>query len=176
MGQYFRSCILGKDKKTVLQWLSSYTYDDGAKLTEHSYMLNGFVGAFENLLVGNPQNVVWAGDYAKKDKGMKTNVYGRCDETNEIMPLATVVKKKYIVNHDKKLFVDKSKVTADKFGWKYHPLPLLTAIGNGDGGGDFYGTDKQGLIGSWARDLISTEGRKPKGYTEIIFDLMENGK
>ncbi len=27
MGQYFRPCIIGKDKKTVLKWMSSHEYD-----------------------------------------------------------------------------------------------------------------------------------------------------
>ena len=171
MGQYFHGSILAKDKKTVLQWIYSHDYGNGLKLMEHSWRKNPFVGAFERLLVGNPQIVAWAGDYAEKSEGEETNIYDRCNDTNKIMPLGTVVKKKYIVNHTTKQFVDKSKVLADKDGYRVHPLPLLTAIGNGKGGGDFYGEDKQGLVGSWARNLISVEGKKPKGFTEIIFDL-----
>ena len=81
---------------------------------------------------------------------------------------------RYLVNHDKKQFVDKTKVPTDSDGWKIHPLPLLTCEGNGRGGGDFRG--ESDLVGSWARDTISIESRKadiPKGYTELIFDLVE---
>ena len=42
---------------------------------------------------------------------------------------------RYLVNHDKKQFVDKTKVPTDSDGWKIHPLPLLTCEGNGRGGG-----------------------------------------
>ncbi len=80
---------------------------------------------------------------------------------------------KYIINHDKKEFVDKSKVP-DVNGWKIHPLPLLTCEGNGRGGGDFKGDSK--LVGSWARNLIEISTKKstiPKDYKEIIFDLVE---
>ena len=81
---------------------------------------------------------------------------------------------RYLVNHDKKVFVDKTKVPKDADGWQIHPLPLLTCEGNGRGGGDFHkGGD---LVGSWARDVISVEGKKsdiPKDYTEVIFDLVE---
>lgn len=81
---------------------------------------------------------------------------------------------RYLVNHDKKQFVDKTKVPTNGDGWKIHPLPLLTCEGNGRGGGDFRG--ESDLVGSWARDTISIESKKadiPKGYTELIFDLVE---
>lgn len=87
-----------------------------------------------------------------------------------------IAKLKYLVNHDKKQFVDKTKVPKDADGWRIHPLPLLTCEGNGRGGGDYFGEDKQGLVGSWARDIISVETKKadiPKDYTELIFDLVE---
>jgi hypothetical protein len=83
---------------------------------------------------------------------------------------------KYLVNHDKKQFVDKTKVPKDSDGWQIHPLPLLTCEGNLRGGGDFRGEDVNKLVGSWARDMISVETKKadiPKDYAELIFDLVE---
>jgi hypothetical protein len=88
---------------------------------------------------------------------------------------------KYLVNHDKKEFVNKTKTPKDSDGWKIHPLPLLTCEGNGRGGGDFFVSTekKQGnveLIGVWARDkisVVSTKAEIPKGFTELVFDLME---
>jgi hypothetical protein len=88
---------------------------------------------------------------------------------------------KYLVNHDKKEFVNKTKTPKDSDGWKIHPLPLLTCEGNGRGGGDFFVSTekKQGnveLIGVWARDKISVVSKKaeiPKGFTELVFDLTE---
>ena len=49
------------------------------------------------------------------------------------------------------LFVDKNKIpkiTAEWVGnsdYRIHPLPLLTAEGNGEGGGDFFGKDTNNL-------------------------------
>jgi hypothetical protein len=86
---------------------------------------------------------------------------------------AKVVRERYVVNHTKKEFIDKNRVLKDTDGYKIHPLPLMTCEGNGQGGGDFFGEDPKGLVGSWARDLISIEGQKPEGFTEIIFDLVE---
>jgi hypothetical protein len=81
---------------------------------------------------------------------------------------------RYLVNHDKKEFVDKTKTPKDNDGWQIHPLPLLTCEGNGRGGGDFHkGGD---VVGRWARDIISVERTKsaiPKDYTELKFDLVE---
>jgi hypothetical protein len=49
---------------------------------------------------------------------------------------------------------------------KIHPLPLLTADGNGRGGGDYNG---EGIdhVGTWARDRISLMKEIPEDFTEI---------
>jgi hypothetical protein len=91
------------------------------------------------------------------------------------------LKLKYLINYDKQEYVDKSKVPADKDGWKIHPLPLLTCEGNDRGGGDFRVDENanQGnveLIGSWARNKIGVAFKKtdiPKGFKEVKFDLVE---
>lgn len=82
---------------------------------------------------------------------------------------------KYLINYDKKEFVNKTKVPKDSEGWQIHPLPLLTCEGNGRGGGDFRG-DEVKLIGRWSRDKIGVGTKKsevPKDFKEIIFDLTE---
>ena len=84
------------------------------------------------------------------------------------------LKAKYLINYDKKEFVDKSKTPKDNDGWRIHPLPLLTCEGNGRGGGDFRGESE--LIGRWSRDKIGVASRKadiPKDFKEVIFDLTE---
>ena len=63
MGQYYVAASL-----TNRKFVKSYTYDNGAKLAEHSWLKNAFVLAVERLLaVGGKwykTNLVWAGDYA----------------------------------------------------------------------------------------------------------------
>ena len=177
MGQYYNAAILGKNKRTVKSWMYSHDYSNGLKLMEHSYLTNAFVSTFENQLIGNPQSVVWAGDYADECKDRKTNIYGRCKESLKVNPEQVEVDPdvfKYVVNHTKKLYVDKTTIPEIQ-GWegaKIHPLPLLTCEGNGRGGGDFRGNE-QGIVGDWARDLISIETKLPKGFKEIVFDLSE---
>jgi hypothetical protein len=174
MGQYYKAAILDKNKKTVLKWLYSHDFEIGLKLMEHSWIENPFVKSFEWLILNKPEHIVWAGDYADTCKG-KTNVYDRCKDSNkvpkdEVYPVS-VLASRYIINHTKKEFVDKTKIPENE-GWYIHPLPLLTCEGNGRGGGDFRGDSD--LIGSWARDLISINRTHPDDYKEIIFDLVEN--
>lgn len=57
-----------------------------------------------------------------------------------------------LVNCEKGLFVRCPEWDGET--WFIHPLPLLTAVGNGQGGGDYSGTDME-LIGSWAGDHVS---------------------
>lgn len=143
---------------------------------EHSYIGNNFVSAFESLIKGKPERVVWGGDYADSCKGNKTNVYSRCTDKNKVLPTErpTTTETRFIVNHSKKEFVDKFKVPEIKNwkGAKIHPLPLLTCDGNGRGGGDFRGENE--FVGSWARDIISVESKKPIGYTEIVPNFNED--
>lgn len=198
MGQYFKPIILGDkpnngEQETIKGWMYSHSYDNGLKLMEHSWMKNPFVQTFEKQLTRRGDHymsrVVWGGDYATEEPGVKiidegkeyeANLYSLCDDENEIRPDVTSTEDyPYIVNHTKKVFVDKTKVPADADGWRIHPLPLLTAEGNGQGGGDYFGKDPNEIIGSWARDIISVEKENPiqttgtMDYTEMVFDLVE---
>lgn len=177
MGQYYRPIIVADNKTSIKAFLYSWDYGNGAKLMEHSWQGNDFVSAFETLIYKNPQRVVWAGDYADDCKGRKTNLNTRSDNKEKLKLMPTehlsVRRLRYVINHNKKQYVDKVRVPKGRWGWKIHPLPLLTAEGNNRGGGDYRQADPNGLIGSWARDLISVSGNRPKSYTEIEFNLIE---
>jgi hypothetical protein len=92
---------------------------------------------------------------------------------------------RYLVNMDTKEFVDMKHLTVDhvwesekgkKFPIYLHPLPLLTCEGcegGARGGGDFRGNDPNCLVGKWSRNRITISTKKPKGCTELIFDLVE---
>lgn len=181
MGQYFKPILLEENKRTVKAWMYSHDYSNGLKLMEHSWLGNDFVSVFEALIYQNPQRVCWGGDYAENCKGRKTSLYNRCKDILKLQP-ETKLKKtqsRYVINHDKKVFVDKNKIPKITAKWvgfsdyRIHPLPLLTAEGNGEGGGDFFGEDTNNLVGSWSRDTISIDSIKPKGFTELLFNLIE---
>ena len=66
---------------------------------------------------------------------------------------------RYIINETKKEFVDMWDIISLDT-WQIHPLPLLTADGNGRGGGDYYGTDLA-YVGQWAGDVIRIADNLP---------------
>lgn len=74
----------------------------------------------------------------------------------------------FLVNWDKKLYIDKREVgDPDDEGWTLHPMPLLTAEGCGRGGGDYRGEDD--WVGSWARDHLMLMASIPQGFSQLVF-------
>jgi len=171
MGQYYKPVMLNENREPLAS-IYSHDYDNGLKLMEHSYIGNKFVEAFEFQLTpeGNyhKSRVMWVGDYSEG------NMYEQAELvlTNfETVPVETMVDYPFIVNHSKKQYVDKTKVS-EIDGWAVHPLPLLTSDGNGNGGGDYFTDDinELALIGSWCGDIISVEKEivsEMEGYREI---------
>jgi hypothetical protein len=191
MGQYYHPIILGQktnedDKEVVKAWMYSHKYGSGLKLMEHSWIKNNFVKTFEGLLAPNGEyhmsRVVWAGDYAEAEKDVilkdedgkpfEANLYDLCNDENEIIPKENKKYYRYLINHTKNQFVDKNKMI-DVDGWQVHPLPLLVSEGNLSGGGDYFDEADQHLVGTWARDVISADTKKPKGFTELVVGFKE---
>jgi len=180
MGQYYKAIILADQtaaagREIIRMWSFPHDYGYGAKLMEHSYFDNYFVTNFEYQLTPEGMfyrsRVVWAGDYADEEEDEeafeKKNLYHLCKQNETHMPLPhhDTSSYRYLINHTKKLYVDKTNE-------EFHPLPLLTCEGNGRGNGD-YGGDNSDLCGSWARDVISAEKEKPDGYEELVCDFEE---
>jgi len=163
MGQYYLAVILAEksDKEYVRTYLDPLMYDNGMKLVEHSYIGNNFMNVVENLIGPNgmfyKSRLVWAGDYADKEPDSEKNLHTMCEEKSPFVYKDNVASYTYIVNHTKKVYVKKRSGV--------HPLSLLTAEGNGRGGGDYHGPNMD-MVGTWARDVISMENEAPD-YTLI---------
>lgn len=88
----------------------------------------------------------------------------------------TVHRNGYIVNLDKGLYVDLDKYAQvagftpswDNRAWTIHPLPILTSIGNGRGGGDYHGTNMD-IVGTWAMDTITFTEEHPSAFKEVDY-------
>jgi len=175
MGQYYFPIILSENGR-IVAWMLAHEYANGLKLMEHSFVGNNFVCTFEFELTSlgkyHKSRVVWAGDYADQEE-VGENLYHLCGEHEKIAPhmKGLLEEYRYVVNHSKKQFVDKTKVPS-RDGYAIHPLPLLTCEGNGRGGGD-YREPMSPLVGTWARDVISVETGAPSDFEEIVFDLIE---
>ena len=179
MGQYYQPIIFCYEngKVKILAWLYSWSFMSGSKLTEHSYLRNSFVNAVESLLIpgGAYHNarLVWAGDYAdgEPDDPEGRNLYHQTDEVpqhDQFLKGFVASEYPYIVNHSKHQYV--LKAAASEQG--IHPLPLLTAEGNGRGGGDYRGSEED-KVGMWARDIISVEKEPPSDYIELKVSFNE---
>jgi len=56
MGQYYKPILLNKDNKPTGHF-NCYDFANGAKLMEHSYMKNDFVGFVEAQLLLEPRKI-----------------------------------------------------------------------------------------------------------------------
>ena len=192
MGQYYKAVVLKNDKKTVKNYIMSWDFDNGAKLMEHSYIGNVFVGCLEKLLIKCAQCVVWAGDYADGEpdvwdtEGDDMNIYNIAEnEGTAIKNEHPFLKGEDIWNmSDEKYYAhfpyrkeiegkDWFVLNHDKKQYYkrpkhddennvINPLPLLTCEGNGRGGGDYEGTHME-LVGTWSRDSIEYLNELPDG-------------
>ena len=163
MGQYYYLVILAEKsgKEYIRTYVDPSMYYNGVKLTEHSYIGSGFMTIVENLIgptgMFYKSRLVWAGDYADAEPNSEYNLHGMCDAKEPCASTNASVSYTYIVNHTKKVYIEKKG--------DFHPLPLLTAEGNGRGGGDYRGPNMD-MVGTWARDVISMENDAPD-YTLI---------
>lgn len=188
MGQYFRP-ILGN-----LRGEARKVFDrsvDGertfAKLMEHSWWTVPFVNSFSARLYKHKKRVAWVGDYANDAADFifpnssaisvpcYEDVWG--DNVRLIKSTSTdfTLDDKFLLNLDTKQYVDLNEYKAksqDKDGWIIHPIPLLTAVGNDRGRGDFHkGNLGYEHVGIWAWHLLYIGDNRPKGFDklEIVF-------
>lgn len=159
MGQYYNAVIETNGIKEVY-----YHQVDGeymlAKLMEHSYWANPFVLAVASKLWRTKGRIAWVGDYAENDDFNWNEEFANSHEDNVALEDLEYngfrLEGKYFINHDKKMIIDldEYKELLKQCDMIVSPIPLLTAVGNGKGGGDFrYGKGFE-LIGTWAWDIV----------------------
>lgn len=161
--QYYMAVILAEksDKEYIRTFLDPGMYNSGPKLMEHSYIGNNFINVVENLIGPSgmfyKSRLVWAGSHADSEPNSESNLYDMCKAKTPLVSTEPNVSYTYIVNHTKKVYVKKNN--------NIHPLPLLTAEGNGHVRRDYHGPNMD-MVGTWARDVISVEEEVPD-YTLI---------
>ncbi len=173
MGQYFRACIKQNGN------LKIYSFLGHAKLTEHSWCSNGSINVLCQQIYNSSAAIAWVGDYAD-DFPLYREVWPVSDylDVSEDAADALLGNKqanlngKYLVNLTKAEYVDFDEYF-EKSSMSYgclHPLPILTCVGNGEGGGDYYGKRGKKFVGTWCFDEIMLSDKKPArglGYKKI---------
>ena len=150
---------------------------------------------WQNVLKALERELEWIG---KKDEdGYNMSLY-RCDENGftelepkdigpEFVDVSTdwsadnttgVVAPRYLCNSIAKEYIDLRALplewSDDTVSVSVFPLGLLLAMGNGLGGGDYYGTNTE-LVGTWTpySSGIHFEDEIPQGYDSFGFDFTE---
>ena len=125
------------------------------------------------------------GDYSEDDELRKITtedlnydmVWGDRDNFHEFPAPRFGYKGKYLVNWSKGVYIsfDLWKKHYEKDEWPLCPFAILTAIGNGRGGGDYEGIEMD-RVGEWAWDEISIEKKPPVGFKLLNFCFKEGWK
>ena len=188
MGQYYHIIIKTPDNK--IHYNDRTVKGEGyimAKLMEHSYKETYLMKSVANVLSNGKCRLIWCGDYAEpkeirmvskhKASYKRAWVY-TSQETNDNTILTNKrfdFHHKFFVNHSKKTYVSFDDYKKNKYGWSICPISLLTAIGNGRGGGDYHGLNDD-KVGSWAWDVISVCNKRsdfPKDYKLVKIPFKE---
>jgi len=153
---------------------TAYELDGGLKLMEHSWLYNNYVNSIAEMLYESPAQLAWVGDYAdetEEEKAIHEHAWSDYVHPQELPPAndGYFVSGKFLVNHDKKEYIDIEHYTEKSMcdDWCPHPLSLMTAMGNGRGGGDYHSLVNADMVGSWAMDTISVEDEAPVGFKEL---------
>jgi hypothetical protein len=181
MGQYYVPITQSLFSGDILAWdinpkdyrdeqghfdFDKYDYT-GIKLMEHSYFGTNITNAISKFLYKNPSRLWWVGDYVGKEEAEEHEIpvvsnvnygYKSDDATEDFIGF-------YILNHSKKVGFKLEKSIDNE--WNIYPIALLTAVGNGRGGGDYFSGSNMELVGSWAGDILSVDEKIPTNYKEI---------
>lgn len=183
MGQYFRAFMCeenGADPRVY----TPYDHHNGYKLMEHAYYHNEFVGAACIQCYEKPLRIWWVGDYAEvgdipeeKKKYSAVETAWRNDAPVKVCNQSFDFDvKRYLVNLDTHEYINLRQVYEQNQNdpWSpIHPLPLLTAVGNGRGGGDYHGDKVTNvhMVGAWAGDLLQITDEIPKDSLTVYVDV-----
>lgn len=161
MGQYYKPVVIqGREVMIFDRSVLPQKEYVMAKLMEHSWWLNPTANAVAKMIFERSGHIFWCGDYS--EDSIAKMAWDNEDERGLENPEDFTLDNKYILNYSKKVYLDcnKYKKASDVDGWVIHPLPLLTALGNGLGGGDYIGIN-QDIVGSWAGDELEIIKEKP---------------
>lgn len=172
---------------------------NSVKLMEHSWWNNEFLTNFcarlyERSRENNKKtHILWLGDYAELDGLSSLEGLSACfarvvqrswlkqalqDPNRKEIDIGNTnpdfsLINKFLVNTTKQEFINCTtyyNCNHDVDDWCIHPLPLLTAVGNGEGGGDYFGVNNE-LLGRWAGDALYINDEEPVEPFKEIFPI-----
>lgn len=179
MGQYYKPILTNKNGNRTLLNRTVNGVNVMAKLLEHAWCGNLLTGVITRKLYKSSYNVVWVGDYSgDTHPELHQFAWSKKSAGKSLSGNELALDNLYLINHTKRQFIncdDYIERSTDSDGDCIHPLPLLTAVGNGNGGGDYAGETGNEWIGAWANDLIEVDDNPPKGYTPVMPTFIDSG-
>ncbi len=184
MGQYFTPVIVNAAAQVVAA-LDPSEYGSGLKLFGHTRYDTNLMRAVELLLAADGgARLVWAGDYAEDDPDTGTNLYFAAqprhfvrfaglvedrDTATTAVPggalsgtrWGTGPAMRFVVNADRREYLDNHQLPADSDGYRRTPLPTLTCEGSGAPYSDF-------TMGRWARQRIYLTATPPAADYRLL--------
>ena len=188
MGQYYKTVIVRENKSDDKDILSVDNDCEfrcswvGLKLMEHSYLHNIWIETIAFFIYKQRVRMAHVGDYAYEypqyELAYNNHVKRENVDTSQCFNdngdrIYFDYKDKYLVNWDKAIYINFNEyMKLSKASWAEDvvvcPFTLLTALGNGRGGGDYWENNPNfNQIGTWAWDLISIEDSVPENCTEF---------
>lgn len=148
------------DSPARVIWMGDYADDDRR-------MTDGYIQAFiESMNEGTLNQIKESTN--QSDPYLALYKYMMDDEGTSLPAAEVDYDVLYLVNNTKQEYIvmeEYMKVTADSDGWNTYPLSILTSLGNGQGGGDYYGLNSE-MAGYWAGDEVYFSKTKPEGYNQ----------
>lgn len=153
MGQYYTLITVDLKRKNYHR----YTPTNGFKLMEFAYYNDSMASLFCSEVYNDPKRVVVLGDYAEpsdfRDPELPSvldlNMLNKLPEEKKIEQFD--FNNKYVVNSSRAQYIKLSNPSKNECKI-FEPL-ILCALGNGKGGGDYYGINND-LVGLWAGQII----------------------
>lgn len=141
---------------------------------------NDNASKYHDTTLVKPINELWSGKFNHETKMWEDSYDPFMNFVDEL------VKNVYLINKTRKEYISLKRWFNECVGndydhdnkrFAFHPLPLLTACGNGLGGGDFHQGDRYNCkyIGYWAFNNLYFSNEPPKNYkeAEYLYDDFE---
>lgn len=185
MGQYYKAVILTRRTDGFIRTgVKVFTFPGSLKLTEHSWNGNSDLAEVMHevqlltAMADTEIRVAWVGDYSRgwcegeASQGLHEEAYiaawGRYLDVEPVRR-QPAYGKLYAVDDDLEEAVEIWGAWSEKLmemehgkGWMC-AWPILNAVGNGQGGGDYHGVNER-LAGRWAYHRQRILDEPPKGY------------
>jgi len=174
VGNEFVNAVISRihNQRAVIAWIGDYSndskkdYETGEEPFTRTLPHKEFMKYYRLAWGDRKKNIIAPSEFSEQDCNIFTH------DTRGM----------FLINHTEKRYLDLTKYIEDcrvkdkteDYYWCVNPLPLLTACGNGRGGGDYHEEHPcYKDVGSWAFHTLEYTDRIPDGYAEAVFTFAE---